>query len=79
MPHILWSEWQVLDSMADAGSFSLSWLSVVIKTQSGFSHMALWHFTLMYIIRLIRLNMFTLTVSLTGGQNGDLNFVKGLT
>ena len=33
----------------------------------------------MYICRLIGLNMFTPIVGLTGGQQGDLNFSKGLT
>lgn len=66
------------ESMADAGSLSLSWLSVVIKSQSGLQA----HGTLprsMFIIKLIGLNMFTPTVCLAGGQKGDLNFVKGLT
>lgn len=61
-------------SMAAAGSLSLLWLCVVIKTQSG----RLTHGTLpgpMYIIRLIGLLMFTPTVSSAGGQKGDLNFL----
>lgn len=35
LSHILRSQWQVLESVADAGSLSLSWLSVVIKTLNG--------------------------------------------
>ena len=35
LSHILWSQWQVLQRVADSGSLSLSWLSVVIKTLNG--------------------------------------------
>lgn len=67
--------------MTDAESISPSWLYVVIKTESALSAhgAAALYPPSMYIIGLIGLNMFTPTVSLTGGQKGALNFVKGLT
>lgn len=58
------------ETLAEAGCFSLSWLSAVINNQGRFpAHGTIT--TSMYIIRLIGFNLFAPTVSLARGQKGD--------
>ena len=63
-----------------AGCASLSLPALVRKTQRTIAHT---HARPAadgprYIIRLIGFYMFTSTVSLTGGQRGDLNLANGI-